>query len=44
MFSFAGTCPQCGSVLRPNIVFFSEMLPQDQLQKAIEAVRQCACL
>lgn len=34
-------CPNCGELLRPDIVWFGEMLPQNALQAAIEAARTC---
>jgi NAD-dependent deacetylase len=30
-------CPECGSPVRPDVVWFGEMLPADQLQTAIAA-------
>lgn len=37
-------CPSCGVLLRPDIVWFHEMLPQDVWKAAVEAVRACQCL
>ncbi len=34
-------CTQCGSPLRPDVVWFGEALPQDALQRAQEAAAQC---
>jgi NAD-dependent protein deacetylase/lipoamidase len=34
-------CPRCGSLVRPDVVWFGEMLPQAVLQEAIEASRRC---
>jgi NAD-dependent deacetylase len=34
-------CPHCGSLLRPDVVWFGEMLPQSALQAAIEAAQGC---
>jgi NAD-dependent deacetylase len=34
-------CPQCGAKLRPDVVWFGEMLPQAELQAAVEAARAC---
>lgn len=31
-------CIHCGGPLRPNVVLFDEMLPQDAWQKAVEAI------
>ncbi len=35
------TCPKCGANLRPDVVWFGEMLPQDVLEAALEAARNC---
>lgn len=32
-------CPHCGGLLRPDVVWFGEMLPPHALQKAVEAAR-----
>jgi NAD-dependent deacetylase len=34
-------CPQCGSMLRPDVVWFDEMLPVEALEAAIAAARAC---
>jgi NAD-dependent deacetylase len=34
-------CPNCGAKLRPDVVWFGEMLPQAELQAAVEAARSC---
>jgi len=34
-------CVQCGSPLRPDVVWFGEALPQDALKRAQEAAAQC---
>ena len=34
-------CPQCRSLLRPDVVWFGERLPARALQLAIEAASQC---
>ncbi|MCP4427208.1 MAG: NAD-dependent deacylase [Chloroflexi bacterium] len=34
-------CPQCGSLLRPDVVWFGESLPYDALGKAISAAQNC---
>jgi NAD-dependent deacetylase len=39
----AGTppaCPECGSLLRPDVVWFGEGLPHNVIEKAIETVRR----
>ncbi len=39
------TCPNCGAMLRPDIVWFEEPLPEAVLMLADEAARQCdVCL
>jgi NAD-dependent deacetylase len=35
------TCDACGSLLRPHIVWFGEMLDMNTLEKAYEATRNC---
>ena len=37
-------CDQCGELLRPDIVWFHEMLPQDVWMAAGRAVGTCQCL
>ena len=32
-------CPECGGGLRPDVVLFGEMLPEDILRKSVEAAR-----
>ena len=34
-------CEYCGELLRPDVVWFGESLPLDQLEAAIEATRSC---
>lgn len=34
-------CPRCGGRLRPDVVWFGEMLPQAEFTKALEAVAHC---
>jgi NAD-dependent deacetylase len=34
-------CPHCGGLLRPQIVWFGEMLPPDVWEKALHAVMEC---
>jgi NAD-dependent deacetylase len=34
-------CPNCGSLLRPDVVWFGETLPPEALAKAFEAAEQC---
>ena len=35
------TCASCGGLLRPDVVWFGESLPRDQLEKAIKATQTC---
>jgi NAD-dependent deacetylase len=34
-------CPHCGAFLRPDVVWFGEMLPVEALETAAEAARRC---
>jgi NAD-dependent deacetylase len=34
-------CPHCGDYVRPDVVWFGEMLPQDALERAIEISTAC---
>jgi NAD-dependent deacetylase len=34
-------CADCGGLLRPDVVWFGEALPRDQLEAAVEASRSC---
>ena len=34
-------CAVCGGLLRPDVVWFGESLPRDQLEAAVEAARTC---
>ncbi|MBK9927657.1 MAG: NAD-dependent deacylase [Anaerolineales bacterium] len=34
-------CESCGGLLRPDVVWFGESLPREQLEAAIEATRSC---
>jgi NAD-dependent deacetylase len=34
-------CVSCGGLLRPDVVWFGEALPRDQLEAAVEAARSC---
>jgi NAD-dependent deacetylase len=35
------TCPKCGAKLRPDVVWFGEMLPHTELEAALEAAHTC---
>lgn len=34
-------CSVCGGLLRPDVVWFGEALPRDQLESSVEAARTC---
>jgi NAD-dependent deacetylase len=34
-------CEECNGLLRPDVVWFGESLPRDQLEAAVEASRSC---
>lgn len=34
-------CKECDGLLRPDVVWFGESLPRDQLEAAVEAARSC---
>jgi NAD-dependent deacetylase len=34
-------CPHCGSLVRPDVVWFGEYLPADAMDRAIQESRQC---
>jgi NAD-dependent deacetylase len=36
-------CAACGSLLRPNVVWFHEMLPEDVWRQAAKATAACRC-
>lgn len=38
------TCPDCGGVIRPEVVFFGEGIPQDAKKWADELIRQADCI
>lgn len=35
------TCPACGAFLRPDVVWFGEMLPADRLNQAFADTERC---
>jgi NAD-dependent deacetylase len=37
-------CDQCGSVLKPAVVLFEEMLPEDKVASSVSAISQCDLL
>jgi NAD-dependent SIR2 family protein deacetylase len=34
-------CPRCGGILKPNVVFFGEIVPPDRVTRCMHAVVQC---
>ncbi len=36
-------CPHCDKLLRPDVVWFEEMLPENVWQEAVTATRTCDC-
>jgi len=34
-------CPQCSAMLRPDVVWFGEMLPEDAIERAFDECRWC---
>jgi NAD-dependent deacetylase len=34
-------CPECGGVMRPDIVFFGENLPEEALEESMAAFEEC---
>ena len=42
--SGAPRCPVCGSVLKPDVVFFGELLPEEAIDRATELARRAALL
>ena len=34
-------CPRCGGRLRPDVVWFNEMLPEDAIVRSIDGSRNC---
>jgi NAD-dependent deacetylase len=38
------TCPGCGGLVRPGVVWFGEALPADALKAAVDAAAQCDLL
>jgi NAD-dependent deacetylase len=40
----APRCPACGRVLKPDVVFFGELLPEEAIDRATELARRAALL
>jgi NAD-dependent deacetylase len=37
-------CPECGAVLKPDVVFFGELLPEEAIDRAVELARSAGVL
>jgi NAD-dependent deacetylase len=40
----APACPACGALLKPDVVFFGELLPADAIERAFELARRAGLL
>ena len=40
----APACPACGEILKPDVVFFGELLPVDEIERAFELARKAGLL
>ena len=40
----APACPACGEVLKPDVVFFGELLPMEQIDRAFELARRASLM
>jgi NAD-dependent deacetylase len=40
----APACPECGVILKPDVVFFGELLPVEAIDRAFELAREAALL
>jgi NAD-dependent deacetylase len=40
----APPCPACGAILKPDVVFFDELLPEEAIIRAVELAEQAALL
>jgi NAD-dependent deacetylase len=40
----APACPECGNVLKPDVVFFGELLPEAAVARAFELAREARLL
>src|SRR5207302_261929 len=38
------SCPECGAVLKPDVVFFGELLPEAAIDRAVELARSAGLL
>ncbi len=40
----APPCPACGAILKPDVIFFDELLPEDAINRAVELAEEAALL
>src|ERR687885_575526 len=40
----APACPECGSILKPDVVFFGELLPAAEIDRGFELAREAALM
>ena len=40
----APACPECGAILKPDVVFFGELLPTEAIERAYELAQRAALL
>jgi NAD-dependent deacetylase len=40
----APACPECGEILKPDVVFFGELLPAEAIDRAYELARRTALM
>jgi len=40
----APACPECGAILKPDVVFFGELLPEDAIERAFALAREARLL
>ena len=40
----APPCPACGAILKPDVVFFDELLPEGAIERAVELAEEAALL
>jgi NAD-dependent deacetylase len=40
----APACPACGEILKPDVVFFGELLPVEQIERAFELAREASLM
>jgi NAD-dependent deacetylase len=40
----APRCPRCGAILKPDVVMFGELLPEEEIDRAVELAREAGLL